>query len=77
LADLDLKLPYTPQPWNLFTNFYLNDDGSFEVKAPETNPGDNMTLRAELDCYVVISACPQDMNSTCGHNPSSIQVELN
>jgi len=77
LADLDLKLPYTPQPWNLFTNFYLNDDGSFEVKAPETNPGDNMTLRAELDCYVVISACPQDMNSTCGHNPSSVQVELN
>jgi uncharacterized protein YcgI (DUF1989 family) len=77
LKDLDLSLPYTPQPWNLFTNFFLFNDGRFEVKAPETQPGDNMTLQADMDCFVVISACPQDMNATCGHNPSPIQVELN
>jgi uncharacterized protein YcgI (DUF1989 family) len=77
LAQLGLKLPYTPQPWNLFTNFFLDSEGKFEVKAPETKSGDNMILRAEFDCYIVISACPQDMNATCGHNPSSIQVELN
>ena len=76
LKQLGLSLPYTPQPWNLFTNFFLFPDGRFEVKAPETKPGDNLTLRADMDCHVVISACPQDMNSTCGHNPSSIQVEL-
>ncbi len=76
LKNLGLELPYTPQPWNLFTNFFLNDDGSFDVKAPETKPGDNMTLRAEMDCYVVISACPQDMNDTCGNNPTAFQVEL-
>lgn len=76
LADLGLELPYTPQPWNLFTNFLLLPDGSFEVRAPETRPGDNMTLRVELDVHIVISACPQDMNDTCGGNPSGIRAEL-
>ena len=76
LADLGLELPYTPQPWNLFTNFFLHPDGTFEVKAPETNAGDNLILRAELDCHVVVSACPQDMNDTCGNRPGPVLVEL-
>ena len=76
LADLDLSLPYTPQPWNLFTNFFLYADGTFEIKAPETSPGDNMTLQAEMDCFVVVSACPQDMNATCGNQPGPVRVEI-
>lgn len=76
LADLGLELSFTPQPWNLFTNFFLHPDGRFEVKAPATKPGDNMTLRLEMDAYIVISACPQDMNDTCGGNPTGIRAEL-
>ena len=26
-----------------------------------TNPGDFITLRAEMDCIVALSACPQDI----------------
>jgi len=76
LKQLGLHLPYTPQPWNLFTNFFLYPDGTFDVKAPETKPGDNMTLRVEMDAHIVVSACPQDMNDTCGGSPSSIKVEI-
>jgi uncharacterized protein YcgI (DUF1989 family) len=76
LSELGLELPYTPQPWNLFTNFHLEPDGSFEVRAPSTLPGDNMTLRGDMDCFVIVSACPQDMNATCGHEPTSIMVEF-
>src|SRR5215472_13379331 len=36
LRELGIALPYTPQPWNLFTNFFINADGSFSVKAPAT-----------------------------------------
>ena len=64
------------QPWNLFTNFVLNPDGSFTVKAPETKPGDNIVMRTEMACHVVVSACPQDMNDTCGGTPTDLQVEL-
>jgi hypothetical protein len=34
-----------------------------------------MTLQVEIDAHIVVSACPQDMNDTCGGNPSSIMVE--
>ncbi|MDP9137634.1 MAG: urea carboxylase-associated family protein [Pseudomonadota bacterium] len=76
LKTLKLKLPFTPQPWNLFTNFFLHPDGSFSVKAPDSKPGDYVVLRADMDAYVVVSACPQDMNDTCGGNPTDIQVEI-
>jgi uncharacterized protein len=76
LRSLKLKLPFTPQPWNLFTNFFINEDGTFTVKAPQTKPGDFVLLQAEMDSYVVVSACPQDMNDTCGGKPTDIQVEI-
>jgi uncharacterized protein YcgI (DUF1989 family) len=76
LKSLKLKLPFTPQPWNLFTNFFINKDGSFSVKAPATKPGDHVVLRAEMDAYIVVSACPQDMNLTCGGIPTDIRVEV-
>ena len=76
LGELGLTLPYTPQPWNLFTNFYLHHDGSFEIRAPSTKAGDNLMMRAEMDAYIVVSACPQDMNQTCGGIPTDIRVEI-
>lgn len=76
LKSLGLELPFTPQPWNLFTNFFINKDGTFTIKAPATKPGDNLTLLAEMAAFIVISACPQDQNQTCGGNPTDVQVEI-
>ncbi len=76
LTTFGFKLDFTPQPWNLFTNFFINPDGTFTIKAPESQPGDYIVLRAEMDAYVVISACPQDQNLTCGGNPTGIKVEV-
>jgi uncharacterized protein len=76
LAGLGLSLPFTPQPWNLFTNFFINPDGTFTIKAPSTKPGDNIVLRAEMDVFVIVSACPQDQNDTCGGMPTDVRVEV-
>ena len=76
LKKLGIDMGFTPQPWNLFTNFLINRDGTITIKAPETKPGDNIVLRAEMDAYVVVSACPQDQNPTCGGNPTDIRVEV-
>ena len=72
LKTIKLKLPFTPQPWNLFTNFFINPDGTFTVKAPETDPGDYVVLRAEMNAYIIVSACPQDINDTCAGNPTDV-----
>ena len=76
LAELGIPLDFTPQPWNLFTNFFIEPDGSFTIKAPESRAGDSVVLRVEMDAHIVVSACPQDRNATCGGRPTGIRVEV-
>ena len=61
LAELGLTPPETPSPWNLFMNIPVSPDGSLSFEPPVSRPGDHLTLRAEMDCVVAFSACPQDM----------------
>ena len=61
LAELGLTPPETPSPWNLFMNIPVAPDGSVGFEPPVSRPGDQLTLRAEMDCVVVFSACPQDI----------------
>ena len=35
--------------------------GGLSFDPPTSKPGDHVTLKAELDCIVALSACPQDI----------------
>ena len=61
MAELGLTPPETPSPWNLFMNIPVDADGSLHYVPPECKPGDYVLLRAEMDCVVAFSACPQDI----------------
>ena len=61
LAELGLTPPETPSPWNLFMNIPVRPDGSVGFEPPVSKAGDFVTLRAEMDCIVAFSACPQDI----------------
>ena len=61
MAELGLKKPRTPSPLNLFMNIPWTGDGALSFDPPRTKPGDYVVLRAEMDCIVAMSACPQDM----------------
>jgi uncharacterized protein YcgI (DUF1989 family) len=61
LAELGLTPPETPSPWNLFMNIPVTADGSLTFEAPVARPGDYLLLRAEMDCVIAFSACPQDI----------------
>ena len=39
LEGFGIALQFTPQPWNLFTNFFINPDGTFTIKAPAIQAG--------------------------------------
>jgi uncharacterized protein YcgI (DUF1989 family) len=69
-AALDFTIPCTPSPLNLFENARPAPDGTIEIAAPVSEPGSHVTLRAELDLTVVLSACPQDMAATNGPGPT-------
>ena len=50
-----------PGPLNLWMNIPVIGRGRRRVAAAGQPPGDHVVLRAELDCIVALSACPQDM----------------
>jgi uncharacterized protein len=61
METLGLKPPECPSPLNLFMNIPWTADGRLSFDPPTTKPGDYVTLRAEIDCVIAMSACPQDI----------------
>ena len=61
LAALGIHIPYTPDSLNLFMNIPWRQDGALEWGNCLCKPGDSVTFRAEMDCIVAFSACPQDL----------------
>lgn len=63
LAAMDLEIPgKQPSPFNVFERVLIGVDGSFSIQPPVAEPGDAITLRAEFDVVVVVSACPMDLS---------------
>lgn len=61
MRELDLRVPRTPSPLNLFMNIPWTAEGGLAFEAPVTKPGDHVVLEAELDLVIAFSACPQDI----------------
>jgi uncharacterized protein YcgI (DUF1989 family) len=61
-----------PQPINLFTNIPVDTDGSLSWEPALTKPGDSVTFRVEIDAYVVVSACPQDVKAINARTPGPL-----
>ena len=68
MRQLGLTPPEVPSPLNLFMNIPVLDGRRLDFCPPENKPGDYVTLRAEMDCVVAFSACPQDMLPINGKN---------
>ena len=63
MVELGVTPPFPiPASWNIFMNIpVLEDRISFDVRPTQCKPGDYIVIRAEMDCYVAFSACPQDI----------------
>jgi uncharacterized protein YcgI (DUF1989 family) len=78
LAQLRLEPPETPSPLNLFMNIPVLGGKRLSFDPPVSKPGDYVALRAEMDCVVVLSACPQDMVPINGEacRPMDVHYEV-
>ena len=65
-----------PDPLNVFQRSVITSDFRLETHEPLSRPGDYVELRAEEDCLVALTACPQDQNACNGWNPTDIKVVL-
>jgi uncharacterized protein len=58
---IGLVPPECPSPLNLWMNIPVVEGGRTIWGEPVSKPGDHVVLRAELDCIMAMSACPQDI----------------
>ena len=79
-AEINYNKPILAS-FNIFMNIEVQEDKKTLKTLPTvTSPGDKITLRAEMDCYVVFSSCPQDIVKIQGefdNEPKSVEIEIN
>jgi uncharacterized protein len=51
-----------PMSLNLFMNCAVDASGAWTIATPVSKAGDYIDLRAEMDCVIALSNCPQDLN---------------
>jgi len=69
----------TPCPLNLWMNIPVHEDHtSISLEGPVAKPRDYVTLRALMDCILVMSSCPNDVHTINGSDrtPKEIEVEV-
>lgn len=76
LAAEGISLPFTPDPVDFFQNSSPQTDGRLEVFASINPPGCSVTLRAEHELLVVVTACSVDFHPTNGDECTEIEVEI-
>lgn len=57
-------------------NVEIVDNNVLVNKDPTSRPGDYIILQAEQDCVVVMSACPMDLSSCNGGEPTSAEYSV-
>jgi hypothetical protein len=75
LHELGCERFDAPCPLNLFMNV-KSDGGRVEFLPPVSKPGQSISLRAEMDQVVVMSACPQDITLVNARRPSDVHFRV-
>lgn len=76
MQQAGVLLPEVPSPFNVFENVLIGENGELSIEAPLVRPGQSITMQAELDVLVVLSACPMDMALTNGPDMRSKPIQV-
>jgi uncharacterized protein YcgI (DUF1989 family) len=76
LAEHGIERVMAPQPVNLFMNIPVNPDATLSWEQAPSRAGDAVTLRAQMDCIVAVSSCPQDIVVINAGDPTPILLEV-
>lgn len=76
MAGFGFEKVVVPQSINLFMDTPGLEDGRILWLEAKSAAGDNVVFRAEMDCYLVVSACPQDIVVINATKPSPVAIEV-
>jgi len=72
LRAMAMNTRIVPCPLNLFMHVPWSGDGRLSFERPTSAPGQYVSLRAECELVVALSACPQDMNPVNDFRPMDV-----
>ncbi|KAF4436570.1 polysaccharide deacetylase family protein [Fusarium austroafricanum] len=67
---------WVPDPLNLFMNVAVDHRGGIDIRAPTSEKGQYVILRAEVDVVIAMSACPQDMVNVNADGPADCEYRV-
>jgi uncharacterized protein YcgI (DUF1989 family) len=78
MAPYGLQPEDMPNPLNVFMNLVHDPVNHYWVlEEPVTKPGDYIEFRAEIDCVVAISNCPEDTITACNaYHCTPVKLEV-
>ena len=80
MIELGATPPFAiPGSWNIFMNIPVTDGYDLDFKPTVAEPGQYIVLKAEMDCFMAFSTCPQDIlpiNGEGGQPPRECHFEI-
>ncbi len=74
--DFHIAHDWVADPLNLFMNVAIDHHGGLNIKPPTSEKGQYVTLQAQTDLIVVMSACPQDMAPVNAGMPTDCEYQV-
>jgi uncharacterized protein YcgI (DUF1989 family) len=74
VAPYGLRWKDVPYAFNVFMNVPIEADGRVYNAEPRSRAGDLLDLRADMDCLVAISNCPQVLNACNAYRTKPLRV---
>lgn len=76
LHDLGIAYNALPEPVTLFGNVSIRQRGELDIRAPLSEAGDSITLRAMMDLVVAVSASPHDRSPMNDYSPTDLLLRV-
>jgi uncharacterized protein YcgI (DUF1989 family) len=78
LAPYGIRPEDVPDTMDLFMNYHHDcARGRWVIEEPVSRPGDYIEFRAEVDCLIGLSNCPEDVLTDCNaRNCTPMKVEV-
>lgn len=76
LTKFGVPQPDQHYPFNIFMHTEITQNGKVTVKRPISKAGDSITLRAEMDLVVAVSACPCEESVVNGYKCTPLRLEI-
>jgi uncharacterized protein len=74
LADFGILPDSIPTAFNIFMNVEIDPTGKLSILPPRSKPGDAITLRAEMDLIVGLTACSAEITNNYKCKPIGYEI---